>query len=586
MSVYANVSKTKTWIRKNHLVWVILLAATLFLTRGLALDRYVSLDEVSWLRRSANFYYALGQRDFVQTRASVDPAVTTMWVNTAAFLIDAPQYRGYGQGYFEDFSAFDNFVRSRDIDPHQVLVTARYLMLAENIILLVAAFILSIRLIGLVPAFAGFMLVALDPFHIEWTTVSHTDGQLSCLMILAIVSFLYYFMVKPKAIYLLISAVTTSLALLTKLPGYLLFVFFAGFLVYEFFWKRRRALPNHKKALNDWFRRSALHMGVWLATVIIVYVAVWPAMWVEPIQTFSRQITAPFIFVDREEMLSPSTDNSNTIEVILPEKVPGVFQRLLKYPAVVLWRSTPVTLLGLVLFLVLIFRKSGFLREPGIREIALIISIFIIIFLAFLSLAQMHNMRYMMPAVILIDIIAALGWVSFIKTILSLNKLNLRLAAIAAVVIFIAAFQVAAVIKAYPYYGSYHNPIMGGEKKANETLFIGSGEGLDEAGRYLSAKPGAEEMTVLSWYGNGCFSYYFSGRTINLPVILKDAYIAANIADADYIVVYTNQWRRNRTPRLFAILAQAEPEHSIWFNGIEYARIYKVDDLPTDIYTY
>ena len=109
---------------------------------------------------------------------------------------------------------------------------------------------------------------------------------------------------------------------------------------------------------------------------------------------------------------------------------------------------------------------------------------------------------------------------------------------------------------------------------------------MDEAGRYLSAKPGAEEMTVLSWYGNGCFSYYFSGRTINLPVILKDAYIAANIADADYIVVYTNQWRRNRTPRLFAILAQAEPEHSIWFNGIEYARIYKVDDLPTDIYTY
>ena len=119
------MTKVHAWLKTHHVLWIVVLAFTIFVTRGLALDQYVSLDEVSWLRRSANFYYALGQRDFVQTRHSVDPAVTTMWVNTAAFVIEAPQYRVYGQGYFEDFATFGRFALSRNIDPHEVLITGR-----------------------------------------------------------------------------------------------------------------------------------------------------------------------------------------------------------------------------------------------------------------------------------------------------------------------------------------------------------------------------------------------------------------------------------------------------------------------------
>lgn len=574
------------WIKKNNLIWILLFVLSFLLPRGLSLDRYVSLDEVPWLRRSANFYYALGQRDFVQTRHSVDPAVTTMWVNTAAFLIEAPQYRGYGQGYFDKFGEFDEFLRSKSINPHEVLVTGRKLMLLENLILLLVAFVISVRLVGVVPAFFGFMLIALDPFHIEWTTVSHTDGQLSCLMLLSIISFLGYFLDKPKLIYVLISAVTASLSFLTKLPGYLLFVFFFGLLLYELIHQRRLMSREANPLYVPLVRRIIRDMGIWLGTVVVVYVALWPAMWVEPVQTLERQISAPFIFVDREDMLSISTDISNTVEVELPEKIPGIFQRLLKYPAAILWRSTPVVLLGLLLALQFFILKRGILREKLNRQISISLALFAVVYILIISLAEMQNIRYMMAAVVLLDILAAFGWVALAQVILNTKNVWIRNFTFSALFVLIAGLQVGGNILVHPYYGSYHNPLMGGAKKAGEILFIGSGEGLDKAGRYLSAKPGAENLVVLSWYGNGSFSYYFTGKTINIPVVLNDKWIAEHITDADYLVVYTNQWYRNRTPRLFEILAQVNPEHSIWINEIEYARIYRVEDIPAAIYSY
>jgi hypothetical protein len=580
------LTKVHAWLKTHHVLWIVVLAFTIFVTRGLALDQYVSLDEVSWLRRSANFYYALGQRDFVQTRHSVDPAVTTMWVNTAAFVIEAPQYRVYGQGYFEDFATFDQFARSRNIDPHEVLITGRKLMLLENIILLLTAFVISIRLVGVIPAFSAFMLIALDPFHIEWTTISHTDGQLSCLMLLSVISFLAYFFEKPKLIYVLISALTASLACLTKLPGYLLFVFFIGFLLYEVIRQRRLMSRQADLRFGPWVRRTARDVGIWIGVFVLFYVALWPAMWVEPVKTLQRQITAPFIFVDREDMLSRSDDISNTIDIDLPEKIPGIFQRLMKYPAAIVWRATPVVLLGLLLALLFFIFKRGILGESSTRRLSIVIMVFAGVFILIISLADMQNVRYMMPAIVMVDMLAAFGWVALAQVILSSKKTWLRLSAISAVLVFVAVVQVGGNILVHPYYGSYHNPLMGGAKKAGETLFIGSGEGLDEAGRYLSAKPDASNLTVISWYGNGSFSYYFSGKTVNMPVRVNNQWIAENIAGADYMVVYTNQWYRNRTPHLFEVLAQVKPEHSIWINEIEYARIYRVEDIPSAIFTY
>jgi hypothetical protein len=63
----------------------------------------------------------------------------------------------------------------------------------------------------------------------------------------------------------------------------------------------------------------------------------------------------------------------------------------------------------------------------------------------------------------------------------------------------------------FPYYLTYYNPIMGGAARAPQVMMIGWGEGADEAGRYLDAKPNASELRVASGYTNGPLSYFFRG---------------------------------------------------------------------------
>jgi len=103
---------------------------------------------------------------------------------------------------------------------------------------------------------------------------------------------------------------------------------------------------------------------------------------------------------------------------------------------------------------------------------------------------------------------------------------------------------------------------------------IGWGEGLDEAGRYLNQKAGAETMTVASWY-RSALAYHFNGNTISINAQLTPDEEAA-IQSADYAVLYIHQWQRDIPPELLDKFAARVPEHTIEINGLEYARIYNL----------
>jgi hypothetical protein len=45
---------------------------------------------------------------------------------------------------------------------------------------------------------------------------------------------------------------------------------------------------------------------------------------------------------------------------------------------------------------------------------------------------------------------------------------------------------------------------------------------------------------------------------------------------SDFAVIYIHQWQRGIPKDILEYLAKQQPEHSIWINGIEYARIYNL----------
>jgi hypothetical protein len=144
--------------------------------------------------------------------------------------------------------------------------------------------------------------------------------------------------------------------------------------------------------------------------------------------------------------------------------------------------------------------------------------------------------------------------------------------------------QIVGTMRTYPYYSVYFNPLLGGSRRAGEVLSLGSGEGLDLAAEYLNNKPDAENLKAMSWYGNGPFSYYFVGESRPLWSYIWNEEKISELKEMDYLVVYSTQWERGIPVGLFTHLAWVEPEHSVWINNIEYARIFDVNTLPPEIY--
>jgi hypothetical protein len=500
-----------------------------------------------------------------------------MWINTAAFLLEAPEYRGFGQGYFKHYIDFDRFVLSKNIDPHQILITARKLMLIENLVLFLVSFGLSIRLVGLLPSAAGFLLLALDPFHIALTRVSHMDGQLASLMMVSLLAFLVYLRQGQQKVPLIMSAITACLACLTKLPGYFLIPFFGMITMAAVIQKKKsaRELPG---VFNTCVKRLLKHALLFIAIIPLVYTALWPAMWVTPGKTIIDQVAEPFIFLVEDEDGNEDTQSVGSTPVNFDTV--HFFRKLKYYPEGILWQTTPVVVFGWLAAVITWNWRKGFFSEISNRRSAYYFLLFATIYIAAVTLIDKRNPRYIIPAYSLLVLVAGYGLYS---TALWLSEIKLNWVKRMAFISLSAAiliFQVLPVLVTYPYFYSYYNPLMGGSRKAGVTLFVGSGEGLDEAARYLNTKVDAQNLTAMSWYGSGCFSYYFSGTTIILPTRIGDKYIYENAGKADYLVIYNNQWLRQIPPELFKALATITPEKSIWINDIEYVRIYKIAALP------
>jgi hypothetical protein len=115
----------------------------------------------------------------------------------------------------------------------------------------------------------------------------------------------------------------------------------------------------------------------------------------------------------------------------------------------------------------------------------------------------------------------------------------------------------------------------------------GYGEVLEQAAVYLSTKENASALKVISWYAHGPITYFFPGQaeTIKLVDNIDDKTLQ-DIRQADYLIIYyAQEKRRNMPANLLHALEPTHPERTFWFNGIEYVRLYRVDNLPAGFYS-
>lgn len=551
--------------------WVLLGALFIFLAsflpRAADLDRFVTIDEPRWLARSANFYFGLSKGDFFATMQAKHPGVTTMWAGAAGFALRYPQYLQTQTGQLVGLTSVEPFLRARGVQPIEVLAAARLFVALFISLMLAAAFIPAVRLLGFWPALFATLLIAFDPFHLAHSRFLQLDGLVSSAMLLSLIAGLAFVLQGKRTSDALLSGFGAALAWLTRSPAFFLIPFLGLLAMVAVIADWRRG--SFRRALGAWWKELLF----WGVAAGVTFVALWPALWVHPRYSLLKVLGEAFSAASRGH------DAPTFFNGAVYSGDPG----WLFYPLTWLWRATPVAVIGVVLALGGMLAGRLRWRDHDLRRPALWLTLFALLFALFMSLGAKKFDRYLLPVYAPLDIVAALGWLNVLEWIGrrkgkgSLRQVRgLRLAVPAAALALIAV-QFLGSTATRPYYLSYYNPLMGGARKAPQVMMIGWGEGLDQAAAYLNAKPDAEQLDAISWYASGPFDYFFDGHAATLHSYTREI---EDVLAHDYAVIYIHQWqRRLPSEEVLTYFEARTPEHIVEIDGLEYARIYDLRGL-------
>lgn len=526
--------------------------AVALLTRLARLDVPIGVDETLWIRRGPQFMAALLSGDWAGTYIRHHPGVTNMWLIGGALSLHhwlrAPASASAAGD--PDLLNYLRSIAASELPSLDLYLAVRPLYAIVTAASFTALWPLSRRLLGDAPALLAMLILLGEPFFLAYQRSLTTDANQANFTWLALLAFLLALHPteqRPRR-WLLLSGVGFGLALLSKLPALLslpavgLWVLAAqaGYGVPAFGHRPWRAL------LGD--------LATWGAAIVIVCLALWPALWADPAGVWSR------LGSDLDEQLS----GHSQFFLGQPTDAPG----LAYYPVVLLLRLSPLLLIGAAVGIGFTLRDllAGRARvealtadpTPGSqRAVLAAILLAVVVQLALLSVNDTQIDRYIVPVLPGLALLAGAGlW----RMGARLPRPRLILAAA------VIGVQLVTAAPHFPYFLTYFNPLAGGAPRAERWIMVGNGELLDQAAAWIAAQPEGRTAVVASWYPRS-FAPYFPGTT--LPQFRRAW------RDAHYVVIYVNQWQRDEPSAAeVAYFAAQRPLHVVRAQGIEYARIY------------
>ena len=535
--------------------WLALLLVLVALVpRLVGLNQFATWDELFWTHASLRFWRAVQSENWPRTYVIGQPGVVSMWLGSAAVTV-----KGWlgGDGVWEAsraagrprYAADDLTMLGAVADewPTVTPMTALFTALAVG-----GVFLLLRRLVGTRAALVSALLLAFDPFFLAHSRVTALDAVLASLMTLSLLAWLVYLWGGGGRRYLVLAAVLGGLAALQKTTG----IFVLGYVgltllgqwasaALPVVWRASAAAhplallhPAHAPRpasaggalrLTVHLVKSAVLPGMaWALVAALTYVAVWPAMWTTAGQTLGSLY----------QTLTAYAPTAYDPTFFLGEATvaPGP----LFYPLVALFRTAPLTWLGLVALAWLSWRRAAGVPWRTVGALLL----YALLFGVALSLSAAKFDRYLLPALVPLVLAAGigLGAVSSQFAVVSNQygirntKYALRIAPHALLLALLFAIQALSVLGFHPHYLAWYNPLVGGPAAAERVLPLGWGEGLEEAARFLAAQPGAETARVATWGAVG-LAPWFRGQ-----VVLPEK--AQPWRDADYLVVYITDRQR------------------------------------------
>ena len=522
--------------RRALLQWVAVLSIVVLAlaVRLPRLDAFITPDEMKWVCRSINFYRGLRAGDLAQTFQTGHPGVITMWLGAPLMQVDL-------EAPWLEACRVPAIARIIEESPPELPneLAALLFRARRGVALWTSAFLglavwLLARRAGWPLALIAGILVALDPFYIAHSRFLHLDAIETSLLFPSVLCFLEGLASGRKRFFAL-AGVLLGLAMLNKSPAMFGIGFFGLLtLIYSLYSKRP----------FSWLVRCTLS---WLLPACVTYGALWPALWVQPLQTVQNVLNTALFYASRPHV------NSNYFWGA-PRPDPGwAF-----YPVALAFRLTPWAMIGALGGGILV----AYRREKKAFWGAL--GLFIALYGLFMTLGEKKFDRYLLPVFPFVQVFAGYGILALVEWAMR----RIRRVGLAPIVAGGLTLGLGMTILAEaPYYLTYYNPLVGGKRAAVRTLLVGWGEGLDQAAAYLNSLPGSENSIVASRSLPGLAPFYH-GRAIH-----QTNYDPATVR---YVVFYLNEVQRRLEPDLLAAYYDRQaPIHVVRVKGIDYAWIYE-----------
>ncbi len=539
----AQQATTKGRARLSRLAAILALVALALVVRLPRLDAFVTPDEMKWFCRSINFYRGIASGELARTIQTGHPGVITMWLGApfSGARIMAPELDACANP-----SLADILQESAPETPAQL---AGYLYAARRGVALWTALLLGLtawllaELVGWPAAMAAAVLMALDPFYVAHGRFLHLDAVVTSLLLPGMLALTSGLRTAGRS-RLALAGALLALAALNKSPA-LFGLGYAGLATLGW------------GLVARWPWRRIVVTGLWWGLPALgVYIALWPALWVQPLATLKTVFGTALFYASQ-----PHTNSNFFLGAPRPD--PGWEF----YPVALAFRLTPWSSIAAVLGLGWWLGEAR--RKGGGRWRALIVPLgFALAYGIFMTLGQKKFDRYLLPVFPFVQMLAGLGLAAgatwLVRRWRALRPVAEATGATLAVLIALGLGLT--VLREAPYYLTYYNPLVGGKQAAVRTLLVGWGEGLDAAGAYLSGLSSGAERVAVSRALPGLAPFY-SGRTVH-----QELY---DPATSDYVVLYLNEIQRRLDERLMAqYYDSAEPLAVIRVKGIDYVWIY------------
>lgn len=541
-----------TWLATLLLIGIALLPRLVGLN-----DFYTTDEAYFWQARVDRFYDALSMGDWAATNQTGHPGVTTMWLGAlgqrmagAAGVAEPTQGSG---------ASFLAYLRAPLAMVNGLAVGLGYLLL--------------LRLLTPPRAFLAALLWATSPFLIAHSRLLHLDALLTTFTTLSLLCLLIA--AAPRALgrraplALVAAGLCGGLALLTKAPALLLVPIAGLILLGAELWGR----PLGRTALLAGLRVAGARLAVWLAAAALIFVALWPAMWVSPIAALGAVVGE---VIDN----GAQPHSSGNFFMGRPIDDPGwPF-----YFSVVAWRGEIPTLIGLTALLLFgVFRLAQALRRPqpavgrapasAEPQAVAALALFVALFTLALTLLAKKFDRYLLPIWPALQILGAVGMLTLLEAWCARARAlaaptRRGVATVATIGLLVAALLPPIIYR--PYFLAYYNPLLGGGAPAQEVLLAGWGEGMEQAGAWLSERPDLRRGAVLSWLPPTLTPF------VPADVPVYDLDLDTVVRPANYAVVYISVADRDTRTVAEAYAQQTPPLYTLRVGGITYATVHQL----------